>query len=70
MADNEKILKADPNNQDAKAQERIEQKIAEKTPLTPPPRRPRLRLPIHQQAKRSPELALSTPVGLRRFGRG
>jgi tetratricopeptide (TPR) repeat protein len=38
MADNEKILKADPNNQDAKARkQRIEQKIAENTPLTPPP---------------------------------
>ena len=41
MADNEKILKADPNNQDAKARkQRIEQKIAERTPLTPPPRTP------------------------------
>jgi tetratricopeptide (TPR) repeat protein len=38
MADNEKILKQDPNNQDAKARkQRIEQKIAENTPLTPPP---------------------------------
>ena len=41
MADNEKILKADPNNQDAKARkQRLEQKIAERTPLTPPPRTP------------------------------
>src|SRR5881394_64968 len=40
-ADNEKILKADPNNQDAKARkQRLEQKIAERTPLTPPPRSP------------------------------
>src|SRR6266480_8078652 len=38
LADNEKILKLDPNNQDAKARkQRIEQKIAENTPLTPPP---------------------------------
>ena len=41
MADNEKILKVDPNNQDAKARkQRLEQKIAERTPLTPPPRSP------------------------------
>lgn len=41
QADNEKILKADPNNQDAKARkQRLEQKIAERTPLTPPPRSP------------------------------
>ena len=41
MADNEKILKADPNNQEAKARkQRLEQKIAERTPLTPPPRTP------------------------------
>jgi tetratricopeptide (TPR) repeat protein len=41
MADNEKILKQDPNNQDAKARkQRLEQKIAERTPLTPPPRSP------------------------------
>src|SRR5437870_6710669 len=38
MADTEKVLKIDPNNQDAKARkQRIEQKIAENTPLTPPP---------------------------------
>ena len=41
MADKEKILKADPNNQDAKARkQRLDQKIAERTPLTPPPRSP------------------------------
>src|ERR1044071_896884 len=41
MADNEKILKIDPNNQDAKGRkQRLEQKIAERTPLTPPPRTP------------------------------
>ena len=41
MADNEKILKQDPNNQDAKTRkQRLEQKIAERTPLTPPPRSP------------------------------
>jgi tetratricopeptide (TPR) repeat protein len=41
MTDNEKILKLDPNNQDAKARkQRLEQKIAERTPLTPPPRSP------------------------------
>jgi tetratricopeptide (TPR) repeat protein len=41
LADNEKILKQDPNNQDAKARkQRLEQKIAERTPLTPPPRTP------------------------------
>jgi tetratricopeptide (TPR) repeat protein len=37
-AETEKVLKLDPNNQDAKARkQRIEQKIAENTPLTPPP---------------------------------
>ena len=41
LADNEKILKLDPNNQDAKTRkQRLEQKIAERTPLTPPPRTP------------------------------
>ena len=41
MADNEKILKADPNNQDAKARkQRIEKKLAEMVTLTPPPRSP------------------------------
>ena len=38
MADTEKVLKLDPNNQDAKGRkQRIEQKIAESQPLTPPP---------------------------------
>ena len=38
LAETEKVLKIDPNNQDAKARkQRIEQKIAENTPLTPPP---------------------------------
>jgi tetratricopeptide (TPR) repeat protein len=41
QADNEKILKADPNNQDAKARkQRIEKKLAEMVTLTPPPRTP------------------------------
>jgi tetratricopeptide (TPR) repeat protein len=41
MADNEKILKADPNNQDAQARkQRIEKKLAEMVTLTPPPRTP------------------------------
>jgi tetratricopeptide (TPR) repeat protein len=52
MADNEKILKADPNNQDAKARkQRLEQKIAERTPLTPPPRSP-TPSPTHSPAKK------------------
>jgi tetratricopeptide (TPR) repeat protein len=38
LAETEKVLKMDPNNQEAKARkQRIEQKIAENTPLTPPP---------------------------------
>lgn len=38
MADTEKVLKLDPNNKDAKdRKQRIEQKIAENQPLTPPP---------------------------------
>jgi tetratricopeptide (TPR) repeat protein len=38
MTDTEKVLKMDPNNQDAKARkQRLEQKLAERTPLTPPP---------------------------------
>jgi tetratricopeptide (TPR) repeat protein len=38
MADNEKVLKIDPNNQEAKGRkQRVEQKLAERTPLTPPP---------------------------------
>src|SRR6266576_6327406 len=37
MADTEKVLKLDPNNQDAKGRkQRIEQKLAENQPLTPP----------------------------------
>lgn len=41
MADNEKILKVDPNNQDAKARkQRVEKKLAEMVTLTPPPRSP------------------------------
>jgi tetratricopeptide (TPR) repeat protein len=41
MADNEKILKADPNNEDAKARKaRLEKKLAEMVTLTPPPRSP------------------------------
>ena len=39
MADTEKVLKLDPNNQDAKTRkQRLEQKLAERMPLTPPPR--------------------------------
>ena len=38
MADTEKVLKLDPNNQDAKGRkQRIEQKLTENQPLTPPP---------------------------------
>jgi tetratricopeptide (TPR) repeat protein len=38
LAETEKVLKMDPNNQEAKARkQRIEQKIAENTPLSPPP---------------------------------
>jgi tetratricopeptide (TPR) repeat protein len=52
MADNEKILKQDPNNQDAKARkQRLEQKIAERTPLTPPPRSPTAS-PAHSPARK------------------
>jgi tetratricopeptide (TPR) repeat protein len=41
MADNEKILKTDPNNQDAKERkERVEKKLSEMVTLTPPPRSP------------------------------
>src|SRR3954451_10826629 len=37
MSDTEKILQLDANNQDAKTRKtRLEQKIAERTPLTPP----------------------------------
>ena len=39
MADTEKVLKQDPNNQDAKTRkQRLEKKLAERMPLTPPPR--------------------------------
>ena len=52
MAENEKILKSDPNNQDAKTRkQRLEQKIAERTPLTPPPRSP-TPSPTHSPAKK------------------
>jgi len=52
LADNEKILKLDPNNQDAKARkQRLEQKIAERTPLTPPPRSPTAS-PAHSPARK------------------
>ena len=38
LTDTEKALKLDPNNQEAKARkQRLEQKQAEQTPLTPPP---------------------------------
>jgi tetratricopeptide (TPR) repeat protein len=38
MADTEKVLKVDPNNQEAQGRkQRLEQKQAENTPLTPPP---------------------------------
>src|SRR6266853_3672343 len=41
MAENEKILKLDHNNQDAKARkQRLDKKIVERTPLTPTPRTP------------------------------
>src|SRR5246127_4225869 len=52
MADNEKILKADPNNQDARARkQRIEQKIAERVTVTPPPRSP-TPSPTHSPARK------------------
>jgi tetratricopeptide (TPR) repeat protein len=41
MADTEKALKLDPNNQEAKGRkQRLEQKLAERVPLTPPPPSP------------------------------
>src|SRR5262252_8087427 len=50
--DNEKILKADPNNQDAKARkQRLEQKIAERVTVTPPPRSP-TPSPTHSPARK------------------
>ena len=55
LADNEKILKLDPNNQDAKARkQRLEQKIAERTPLTPPPRSPTASPAISPKGKKKP----------------
>ena len=52
LADTENILKLDPNNQDAKARkQRLEQKIAERAPLTPPPRSP-TPTPAHSPAGR------------------
>jgi Tetratricopeptide repeat. len=41
MADTEKVLKLDPNNQEAKTRkQRLEQKVAERMPLTRPPSSP------------------------------
>jgi tetratricopeptide (TPR) repeat protein len=55
MADNEKILKAEPNNQDAKTRkQRLEQKIAERTPLTPPPRTPTVAPTPSAKGKKKP----------------
>src|SRR5678815_686697 len=55
MADNENILKLDPNNQDAKTRkQRLEQKIAERTPLTPPPRTPTPSLAQSPKGKKKP----------------
>ena len=52
QADNEKILKADPNNQDAKARkQRLEQKFAERVTVTPPPRSP-TPSPTHSPARK------------------
>ena len=49
LEDTEKVLKMDPNNQEAKARkQRIEQKVAENTPLTPPPELS-LRLKLHRR---------------------
>jgi tetratricopeptide (TPR) repeat protein len=55
MADNEQILKLDPNNQDSKARkQRLEQKIAERTPLTPPPRSPTAAPTASPKGKKKP----------------
>jgi tetratricopeptide (TPR) repeat protein len=55
LAENEKILKLDPNNQDSKARkQRLEQKIAERTPLTPPPRSPTASPPNSPKGKKKP----------------
>jgi len=52
MSDTEKILQLDANNQDAKTRKtRLEQKIAERTPLTPPPRSPTAS-PAHSPARK------------------
>jgi len=52
QADNEKVLKVDPNNQDAKARkQRIEQKLAEMVTVTPPPRSP-TPSPTHSPARK------------------
>ena len=54
-ADNEKILKADPNNQDAKARkQRLEQKIAERVTVTPPPRTPTAAPTASTKGKKKP----------------
>lgn len=54
QTDNDKILKADPNNQDAKARkQRLEQKIAERVTVTPPPRSP-TPSPTHAPGKKKP----------------
>src|SRR4026208_991209 len=55
MADNETILKAEPNNQDAKTRkQRLEQKMAERTPLTPPPRSPTAAPTPSSKSKKKP----------------
>ena len=55
LGENEKILKLDPNNQDSKARkQRLEQKIAERTPLTPPPRSPTASPAISPKGKKKP----------------
>ena len=69
MADNEKVLKLDPNNQEAKERK---QRLAEdggNQPLTPPPRRQRLRLPITKR-KRRPADAHATAAPNAPFLRG
>src|SRR6185503_12785758 len=55
MADNEKILKADLNNQDAKARkQRLEQKLAERVTITPPPRTPTAAPTASTKGKKKP----------------
>jgi tetratricopeptide (TPR) repeat protein len=52
QTDNEAILKADPNNEDAKARkQRLEQKIAQRVSVTPPPRSPTA-APTHSPARK------------------